>query len=230
MSSSSKAARGASDAFANLIITLLVPMFLWSCEGDVALARAAAAETLNAYCAADDLSLIRAAKVLAFDLATLSSLGRSMFDEISASLALRLRSGATSLDRAAERNRVALEQDRRNAAQAAEQTPADMAAAVQAAQHPAPRPPTIEPATPQPQASVVRAPVAAPQRQAAPAAAMAEMAADMIAALTGSPPPGRPANRTQTATALSSGTALPPYLAASSVTAAPAGGGSAPSS
>jgi hypothetical protein len=230
MSSPSKAARGASDSFAALIITLLVPMFLWSCEGDVALSRAAAAETLNAYCAADDLSLIRAAKVLAFDLATLSSLGRSMFDEISASLALRLRSGATSLDRAAERNRVALEQDRRNAAQAAEQTRADVAASVQAAQHPVPRAPTTEPATPQPQAPAVGAPVAAPQRQAAPAAAMAEMAADMIAALNGSPPPGRAGNRTQSATALSSGTALPPYLAASSVTAAPAGGGSPPSS
>jgi hypothetical protein len=59
---------------------------------------------------------------------------------------------------------------------------------------------------------------------------MAEVAAEMTAALNGLPPAGRAADRmriealTQTATALSSGTALPPYLAASSVTAEPPAG------
>jgi hypothetical protein len=234
--SSTKPAQGASDLLANLIIALLAPMFLWSCKGDVALARAAAAETLHAYCAADNLTLIRAAKVVAFDLATLSSLSLSMFDETSASMALRLRGNANSLDRSAERNRVALEQDRRNAAiiaQAADLTEADLAASVrevqllvrqaQARTQPAQQP---EP-QPAPPATVARTPMTEPQRKTARAGAMA---AELTAKLNALSPAERAAGvmrieaLTQTATALSSGTALPPYLAASSVSARPPAG------
>ena len=228
-----KNAQGASDLLANLIIALLAPMFLWSCKGDVVLARTAAAETLDAYCAADNLTLIRAAKVVAFDLATLSSLSLSMFDETSASMALRLRGNANSLDRSAERNRIALEQDRRDAAlvaQAADLTEADLAASVrevqllvrqaQARTQPAQQP---EP-QPAPPATVARTPMTEPQRKTARAGAMA---AEMTAKLNGLSPAERAAGimrieaLTQTATALSSGTALPPYLAASSVSAMP---------
>ncbi len=251
--STRKTTRGASELLVNLVIALLAPMFLWSCEGDAALARAAAAETLNAYCAADNLTLIRAAKIVAFDLATLRSLSLSMFGETAASLALRLRGNAVSLDRAAERNRAALEQDRRSAAlvaQADERTEADVAASVREAQlqvrqaqaraqaepqPPQPRTPAPaaparmagQPASARPSAPAARVPMTEQQRKTAWAGAMTEVAADMTAGLNGLPPAERVADMmriealTRTATALASGTALPPYLAASSVAAAP---------
>ena len=215
--STRKTTQGASGLLVDLIIALLAPMFLWACEGDTALARAAAAEALNAYCAEDNLTLIRAAKILAFDLATLGSLSLSMSEATSASLALRLRGNAVSLDRAAERNRTALEQDRRNAAlvaQAADITAADVAASPQEAQRAEVRQAQARPQPPQPQAPVpaapgsatgrtapsgavaaeARAPMTQRQRKTAWAGAMAAVAAEMTAELHGlSLPSGPPA-------------------------------------
>jgi hypothetical protein len=102
----------------SIVIAFLAPMFLW--VGDIALARAAALETLNAYRVSSHRSLITAAKIIAFELAALSSLSQSMAEDISVPLALRLRGNANSLDRAAERNRQALEHEQRAAAMAAE--------------------------------------------------------------------------------------------------------------
>jgi hypothetical protein len=101
-----------TDRLVTLIVTLLAPMFLYAGGGEIALARSAAFQTINAYCVRDKVSLIAIAKILAFDLATLSSLSLSMADKMSVSLALRLRGNANSLDRAAERNRRMLEQHR----------------------------------------------------------------------------------------------------------------------
>jgi hypothetical protein len=219
--SPTKTAQGASDLLVNLVIALLAPMFLWSCEGDVALARAAAAETLDAYAAADNLTLIRAAKVLALDLATLSSLSLSMFDETSASLALRLRSNANSLDRAAERNRTALEQERRDAAIVADVTDA---APVRDAQR------QVRNAQTRAQPAPAPSPMTGQSRNTPRAGAMAGAEAELTAALDGLSPAERAASMMriealmQTATALASGTALPPYLAASSVAATPPAG------
>jgi hypothetical protein len=94
---------------ANLILALLAPMFLWSTAGDIRLAYAAAAETVNEYRAANRLSLMTVAKIIAFDIATLSSLSQSMHEDTPVVLALRLRGNANSLDRSGERNRRALE-------------------------------------------------------------------------------------------------------------------------
>jgi hypothetical protein len=116
----------------NLILALLTPMFLWSTEGDIRLAHIAAAETVNAYRIANRLSLFTVAKIIAFDIATLSSLSLSMYEDISMLLALRLRGNANSLDRSGERNRRALEQATRTAA--AEQTGDSVEAAVAEAQ------------------------------------------------------------------------------------------------
>ena len=58
----------------------------------------------------------RVAKIIAFELAALSSLSLPMGDDISPSLATHLRANANSLDRSAERNRLMLEQDCRDAA------------------------------------------------------------------------------------------------------------------
>jgi hypothetical protein len=94
---------------ANLVLALLAPMFLWSTAGDIRLAYTAAAQTLNEYRVANRLSLVTVAKIVAFDIATLSSLSLSMYEDVSMSLALRLRGNANSLDRSAERNRRLLE-------------------------------------------------------------------------------------------------------------------------
>src|SRR4051812_39064890 len=95
-----------------LITTLLTPMFLCAGAADIALARQAAVETVNAYRARDPVSLFTIAKIIAFEFATLSPLTLSMADDVSPSLPLRLRGNANSMDRAAERNRLALEQYR----------------------------------------------------------------------------------------------------------------------
>ena len=49
------------------------------------------------------------AKIIAFGLAALASLSRSMEDDLSISQMLRLRSNANASDRAEHRNRLALE-------------------------------------------------------------------------------------------------------------------------
>jgi hypothetical protein len=98
---------------ANLILALLTPMFLWSSEGDIRLAYTAAAHTVNAFRITNRLSLFTVAKIIAFDIATLSSLSLSMYEDVSMLLALRLRGNATSLDRSGDRNRRRLDQERR---------------------------------------------------------------------------------------------------------------------
>jgi uncharacterized protein YbjQ (UPF0145 family) len=102
----------------NLLLALLAPMFLWSTAGDIRLAHIAAAETLREYRVTNRLSLLMVAKIIAFDIATLSSLSQSMYEDVSISLALRLRGNANSLDRSGERNRLALEAFSHSAADA----------------------------------------------------------------------------------------------------------------
>jgi hypothetical protein len=106
-----------ADPLLTIVIAFLAPMFLWA--GDIALARAAAIETLNAYRISSHRSLFTAAKIIAFELATLCSLSQSMAEDIAVPLALRLRGNAISLDRAADRNRQALENDEKAAAMVA---------------------------------------------------------------------------------------------------------------
>jgi hypothetical protein len=231
--SATEPAPGLAALLANLIIALLAPMFLWSCKGDVLLARRAAAETLGAYCATDHLTLIRAAKIVAFDLATLSSLSLSMFDDTPAALALRLRGNANSLDRAAERNRAGLEQDRRNAAMVRETagiSDADVIAAVKAARQQVrqarmPAEPQAAPATaapPAPQAqpeaaapvpatgpqTAARLPTTDQQWNTARAGAMARVAEDMTAEPAGLSPAERAADILRIDTLSRSATAL----------------------
>ncbi len=112
----------ATNNLANLILALLAPMFLWSTAGDIRLAYAAAAETVNEFRIANRLSLFTVAKIIAFDIATLSSLSLSMYEDISMLLALRLRGNANSLDRSAERSRRRLEQESRPGAGHTEQS------------------------------------------------------------------------------------------------------------
>ena len=167
----------------NLILALLTPMFLWSTAGDIRLAHTAAAQTLSAYRVANHLSLWTAAKVIAFDIATLSSLSLSMYEDVSMSMALRLRGNANSLDRSGERNRHALEQANRTAeagetedsveAAIAEaqrmvsEAKARIRAAAQAAEAQPDPAPIAEPA-----AEATRAPASEPPSAAVPSAAV----------------------------------------------------------
>jgi hypothetical protein len=101
-----------SEFLMALIVTLLAPMFLGVTAGDIALARVAARETINAYQARSHADLIAIAQIIAYGLAALGSLSLSMDDGISLAMALRLRGNANALDRSAERNRRAIRENR----------------------------------------------------------------------------------------------------------------------
>jgi hypothetical protein len=91
-----------------LIVSLLTPMFICVAGGDIALARAAAIETINGYRAETHSDLIAIAQIVAFGLAALGSLSLSLADDVSVSMAMRLRGNANACNRSAEQNRRAL--------------------------------------------------------------------------------------------------------------------------
>jgi hypothetical protein len=96
-----------SNILLNLIIAQLAPMFLGVSAGDIGLARMAAVETVTAYRAHNNADLIAIAQIIAFGLAALGSLSQSLDDDISLSMALRLRGNANACNRSAEQNRRA---------------------------------------------------------------------------------------------------------------------------
>ncbi|WP_428534125.1 hypothetical protein [Rhodopila sp.] len=100
------------DILLHLIVTLLAPMFMGVCCGNLDFARMAALETVNAHRARSHVDLIAVAQIVAHGLASVSSACLSMSDEISLSMTLRLRASANASDRACERNRRALEKNR----------------------------------------------------------------------------------------------------------------------
>ena len=116
-----------SEVLLNLVATLLAPMFL-GVSGDIALARAAALQTINAYRVREQAGMLAVAQIVAFGLAALGSLSLSMADDISLSTRLRLRGNANALNRAAEQNRRALQ-----ASHPAHAAPVPLAAFTQAA-------------------------------------------------------------------------------------------------
>jgi hypothetical protein len=91
-----------------LIIAFLAPMFLGVSGGNIALARMAAIETITAYRARNHADLIAVAQIIAFGLAALGSLSLSLADDMSVSMALRLRGNANACNRSAEQNRRTL--------------------------------------------------------------------------------------------------------------------------
>ena len=90
-----------------LLINLLAPMFLGVAMGDIVLAQAAAAHTVNDFRASNRVDLIAIAQIIAFGLAALGSLSPSFGDDVSVSMALRLRGNANACNRSAEQNRRA---------------------------------------------------------------------------------------------------------------------------
>jgi hypothetical protein len=136
----------------DLIITLLTPMFLAAAAGNLTHARAAAAETLASYRAETQHDLITVAKIIAFGLATLGSLSRSMDDDLTLNQILRLRGNANATDRSEHRNRQVLE---KSLARQAAEPEIDTAALVAAAQ-------ALQQQTAENLATFTRQPAAAP--------------------------------------------------------------------
>jgi hypothetical protein len=104
-----------ADGLMHLIITFLAPMFLGVSGGDIKFARTAAMQTVRSYQARNQADLIAIAQIVAYGLAALGSLSLSMGDDISVSMALRLRGNANALNRSAEHNRRALREGRHDA-------------------------------------------------------------------------------------------------------------------
>jgi hypothetical protein len=96
------------NIFLDLIVAFLAPMFLAVTGGNITHARAAAIETVNAYRTESNVDLLTVAQIIAFGIAALGSLSLSMADDLSISLILRLRGSAVSSNRAAEQCRRAL--------------------------------------------------------------------------------------------------------------------------
>ena len=97
----------------NLIVTLLAPMFIAVCGGDIEYARMAATETVNGYRSRDHGDLIAIAQIVARGLAALGSLSLSMSDDLTIAMTLRLHSNANALNRSAEQNRRAVRENHR---------------------------------------------------------------------------------------------------------------------
>ncbi|HEY4041721.1 MAG TPA: hypothetical protein VGM32_07725, partial [Rhodopila sp.] len=99
-----------NDVFMHLVVAYLAPIFLAATGGDIRFARIAAIQAVTAYAARNPADLLPIAQSIAFGLASLDSLNRSMADDLPVALVLRLRSNAASLSRASEQCRRALDQ------------------------------------------------------------------------------------------------------------------------
>jgi hypothetical protein len=197
----------------NFIVAFLAPMFLTACGGDIAYARRAAIEAVNAYRAQTQADLIVIAQIVAFGLGALGSLSLAMADDLSLSMTLRLRANANACNRSAEQNRRALKQAHPDTAMTPASPPkppiddgfneAAVIAGVAAAQKRAaeaqarlqnPQPPAAPALTPAPTfAAPASRPAAMADRQwqAMWAAAMADVAAECTAEFPNLPPTQR---------------------------------------
>ena len=125
--------RQPAQALLNLIVTLLTPMFLAAAGNDLAFARQAATETLNAYRAETQSDLITIAKIIGFGLAALTALSLSMAEDLPLRTILRLHASASASDRSEHRNRQALTQTRPTNRPAPSEPDIDVAALTAAA-------------------------------------------------------------------------------------------------
>lgn len=99
--------RRTTDVLLHMIVTLLTPMFLTT-TSDIDQAYAAALATVRSCTARNPMDLLLIGQMIAFGLATLTSISLSMEDNIPINQILRLRGNAVSLHRASEECRRAL--------------------------------------------------------------------------------------------------------------------------
>jgi hypothetical protein len=104
-----------TDVLLHMIVTLLTPMFLTT-TGNVDQAYAAALATVRSCTARNPMDLLLIGQLIAFGLATLSSVSLSMEDNIPINLILRLRGNAVSLHRVSDKCRRALPEPEPNPA------------------------------------------------------------------------------------------------------------------
>ena len=96
----------------SVVVAVLAPIFLGVTGGDADLARMAAAEAINDLRVRNNMDLIAVAQIITNGLAGADSLCRSMGDDMSLSMTLRLRCNAIGLNRASEQNRRVLREKR----------------------------------------------------------------------------------------------------------------------
>lgn len=99
------------------VLGRLLPLFLPSTGGDTTAARAAADQMLAAYQPRTEDELCLAATIVGFTLQALDALGQSANPDLPLTRILRLRSGAVSLSREADKARKALAQMQKNRTQ-----------------------------------------------------------------------------------------------------------------
>ena len=152
-----------ADILLNHVVSLLVPLFITAAGGELYFARMAALATIDSYRGRTQADLLTILQIITFSLGAADSVCRSMADDLSLPMVLRLRGNANSTARTAERNRLAL-----TATAKADPAPP--------ANPPPPDPPHREPQTPD-----------APSPDSRPPAAPAGAAPS----LTSPPPPAR---------------------------------------
>ena len=99
------------------VLGRLLPLFLPATGGDTTAARAAADHLLAAYQPRTEDELCLAATIVGFTLQALDALGQSANPDLPLTRILRLRSGAVSLSREADKARKALAQRQKNRTQ-----------------------------------------------------------------------------------------------------------------
>ena len=91
-----------------LIVSILAPLFFGVANGNVALARAGAAETIKDYQARNNADLIAVGQIITNGLASMAAAVASMEDGLAAPAAMGLRKAALAMARSAEANRRAI--------------------------------------------------------------------------------------------------------------------------
>jgi hypothetical protein len=137
-------------AFALTIINHIATLLLTAAGGDLAAAQQAARETLASYDPRNQAEFQLAAQIISFSLQSIEALAQAANPDLSLTRVLRLRSGAVSLSRQAQKAQMQLEKLQKA------QTPSVAPASV-----PEPVPPNAA-TTEAPQASQQEAPAVAP--------------------------------------------------------------------
>jgi hypothetical protein len=101
------------EAFLETILHQIALLLLQGAHGDMEAARNAAAAILNAYRPQTEAELRLAARIVSFNLQALEALAQAADPETSLTRVLRLRTGAVSLSREAEKAERRLEQLRK---------------------------------------------------------------------------------------------------------------------
>ncbi|HEX4368274.1 MAG TPA: hypothetical protein VH023_15660 [Rhodopila sp.] len=96
------------------VVALLTPLLLTGGITDIALARQAARQAIDAYNAAGGDQLVTVAQIVGFALASLDNLRLSADPDRSVSMTLKLRGNANALNRSTQRSTAALEIQRRD--------------------------------------------------------------------------------------------------------------------